>query len=48
MVSKPSGFTDYVMEAISAGINDKLLETDIDLFIKRLGLRVDGKCVVGS
>ena len=48
LVSKPSGFTDYVMEAIRAGINDKLLETDIDLFIKRLELRVNGKCVVGS
>ncbi len=48
LVSKQSDFTDYVMKAIIAGINDKILENDIDLFIKRLGLRVNGKCVVGS
>ncbi len=48
LAAKQSGFTNYVMEAIRAGINDKLLETDINLFIKRLGLRVNGKCVVGS
>jgi ArsR family transcriptional regulator len=45
---KNSGFTALVMEAIRSGINDKLLDTDMELFIKRLGQRVEGKCVVGS
>jgi ArsR family transcriptional regulator len=44
---RSSGFTSHVMESIKTGINDNLLETDMDLFLKRLELRVDGKCVVG-
>ncbi|NLI14267.1 ArsR/SmtB family transcription factor [Pelotomaculum propionicicum] len=48
LVAKPPGFTEHLMEAIRSGINEKLLETDLDLFARRLGLRVDGKCVVGS
>lgn len=47
LVSKPPGFIDNLMEVIRVGINDEVLETDNHLFIKRLTLRVDGKCVIG-
>lgn len=47
-LTKLSGFSELLMETIKAGINNNLLETDMDLFKKRLGLRVDGKCVVGN
>ncbi|MFX4262098.1 ArsR/SmtB family transcription factor [Pelotomaculum propionicicum] len=42
------GFLDQVMGSIKTGINDSLLAADMDLFMKRLKLRVDGKCVVGN
>ena len=48
LTERTSPFTDLVMESIRTGINDTILENDMDLFIKRLALRVDGKCVVGN
>lgn len=48
LTARTSGFTVLVMESIRTGINDTLLETDMDLFMNRLELRVDGKCVVGN
>lgn len=48
LTERASLFTDLVMESIRIGINDTMIKNDMALFVKRLALRVDGKCVVGN
>lgn len=47
IVGKES-FSGRLLDLIGSGINEELLEKDVSLFKKRLALRVDGKCVVGT
>lgn len=48
ILPKPESFTGKLLALIESNLSEELLETDLILFKKRLALRVDGKCVVGT
>lgn len=45
---KPESFAGKLLTTIESNISEEQLETDLILYEKRLALRVDGKCVVGT
>ena len=44
---KSESFLGKLLSFINCNLSGEILETDYDLFKKRLALRIDGKCVVG-
>ncbi|MCL5047061.1 MAG: metalloregulator ArsR/SmtB family transcription factor [Actinobacteria bacterium] len=48
VISKPDRFVGGLLAAVESGLREELLETDLISFKRRLALRVDGKCVVGT
>jgi len=48
LLPDPDSFTGRVFTVIEKSLSDELLEADMTLFKKRLALRVNGKCVIGS
>jgi len=48
ILAKSGSFTGMLLTLIENNLNEELLKTDMVLFKKRLALRVDGKCVVGT
>ena len=48
ILSKSESFTGKLLALIESYLSKELLETDLVLFKKRLALRIDGKCVVGT
>ena len=48
ILAKSESFTGELLALIESYLSKELLETDLVLFKKRLALRIDGKCVVGT
>ncbi|MHB1043744.1 MAG: ArsR/SmtB family transcription factor [Eubacteriales bacterium] len=46
--AKPDSFTGKLLALIESSLSEELLDKDLVLYKKRLALRVDGKCVVGT
>lgn len=46
--SDSQSVTGKLLEILRTGLKENLLEHDLILFNKRLSLRVNGKCVIGS
>lgn len=46
--TRPESLIGKLLSIVESNLNDELLETDLILYKKRLALRVDGKCVVGT
>jgi ArsR family transcriptional regulator len=45
---KPESFAGKLLTIIESNLSEEQLEADLILYKKRLALRVDGKCVVGT
>lgn len=46
--AKPDTFSDKLLLLIKSDLTEEVFEKDLELLKKRLALRVDGKCVVGT
>jgi len=45
---KSESFTGELLTIIGANLSEEQLELDLEMYKKRLSLRVDGKCVIGT